>query len=320
MFTIPEPELQIGFARALADARKEFLQDALRETVQRLDVPTIDRQLAEIAPAHGLATLAGYGLRGELIFPVPAVIDANPRLVAYYRLLYGFSRKEFHKPGVGALFAAAETRGTLSADASAALPEFCRSMAWTGAMLLAGISATDIGAALLDDLTLLTLGPQLRGGSNVRRGMAAIAAVFGVIHEIVGAAIVASDQSRIELRNAARRTVLIEFSSDPDIILRERLLSGAYRHIVAIEVKGGKDFSNVHNRIGEAEKSHQKARSEGYTECWTVVNVDRFDLGMAQRESPSTDRFYRLSDLLAGNGADFEDFRDRILALTGIPA
>jgi hypothetical protein len=150
--------------------------------------------------------------------------------------------------------------------------------------------------------------------------MAAIAAVFGVIHEIVGAAIVASDQSRIELRNAARRTVLIEFSSDPDIILRERLLSGAYRHIVAIEVKGGKDFSNVHNRIGEAEKSHQKARSEGYTECWTVVNVDRFDLGMAQRESPSTDRFYRLSDLLAGNGADFEDFRDRILALTGIPA
>jgi hypothetical protein len=32
---------------------------------------------------------------------------------------------------------------------------------------------------------------------------------------------------------------------------------------VAVEIKGGKDYSNIHNRIGEAEKSHQKAKKEG---------------------------------------------------------
>ena len=186
-------------------------------------------------------------------------------------------------------------------------------------MLLAGISAGKVDAALLDDLTLLTLGPQWRGSSNVKRGIAATAAVFGVFHDIVGGSITASDQNRIELRNAAHRAVLIEFAADPDIIIREQLLSGSYRHIVAIEVKGGKDFANVHNRIGEAEKSHQKARAGGYTECWTVVNVDRFDPAMAQRESPSTNRFYKIADLMAGSGTDYEDFRDRLVSLTGIP-
>jgi hypothetical protein len=190
-------------------------------------------------------------------------------------------------------------------------------MAQAGALLLAGIGAGEVSAAILDDLTLLTLGPQLRGGANVKIGTAAIAAVFGVIKGIVSASITSSDASRISLKNAAGRAVLIEFASDPDIIIREALPSGGYRHVVAIEVKGGRDFSNVHNRIGEAEKSHQKARANKYTECWTVVNVDNVDIVMAKRESPSTDRFYRISDLIAAEGTDFDDFRDRIISLTG---
>ena len=92
------------------------------------------------------------------------------------------------------------------------------------------------------------------------------------------------------------------------------------RNIIAIEVKAGVDFSNVHNRIGEAEKSHQKARADGYVERWTVVNVDRMDMAMAHRESPSTDRFYRLSQIDAGTGEEYQDFYNRVAALTGIVA
>jgi hypothetical protein len=33
------------------------------------------------------------------------------------------------------------------------------------------------------------------------------------------------------------------------------------------------DFSNIHNRIGEAEKSHQKARQTGYTEVATGAEM-----------------------------------------------
>ncbi len=81
----------------------------------------------------------------------------------------------------------------------------------------------------------------------------------------------------------------------------------------------GTDFSNIHNRIGEAEKSHQKARQAGFVECWTIVNVDNVDMRMARQESPSTNRFYRISELKRGEGGEFRDFRSRVLSLVGIP-
>lgn len=96
------------------------------------------------------------------------------------------------------------------------------------------------------------------------------------------------------------------------------MAKGGYRDVIAMEIKGGKDFSNIHNRLGEAEKSHQKARAAGFTECWTVVNVSRFDLDKARRESPSTDRFYRLSRLEDNGSEEYQDFRERIISLTGI--
>ncbi len=127
-----------------------------------------------------------------------------------------------------------------------------------------------------------------------------------------------SSPRRIEIKNAAKRTVLIEFAADPDIVIREEMRPENYRGIIAIEVKGGSDFSNIHNRIGEAEKSHQKAKRAGFVECWTVVNVDRINMRMAARESPSTNRFYRISSLVAAEGEEFEDFRARVVSLTGI--
>jgi hypothetical protein len=316
-FTLPAPEQQVAFALALRAIRKGSLQEALFDTVSRLDLPTVDRELAAIVPHASLANLAAHGLRGELMFAVPSVIEANPRLIAYYRLLYGYSQKEFHQPDVGALYRAAE-QGRLGTRAKERLPDFCRAMAKAGSLLLSGISTEPIGASFLDNLTLLTLGPQLRGGSNVRRGAAAIAVVFGIVKNIVVGASVVTDQRRIAFLNAAGRQVLVEFAADPDIIVREELPSGGLRRVVAIEVKGGRDFANVHNRIGEAEKSHQKARNDGYAECWTVVNVDRLDLAMARRESPSTDRFYLLSDLVSGSGPAHADFRDRLTSILGL--
>lgn len=318
--TIPEPELQAAFSSKLSEIRKAMLQDALRETVGRLDIPAIDKDLAAFVPGHSLAILASHALRGEFFFPVPSVLTANPRLLGYYRLLYGFSQKEFYTAGVAGRFKALEERGVISQKIAPEIPKLCQAMAESGALLLSAISTGTINTCLLNDLTLLTLGPQLRGGANVERGTAAIVAVFGVITEIVKDALVDSQPRRMELKNAAGRTVFIEFASDPDIIIREQLPSGTFRHIVAMEVKGGQDFSNVHNRIGEAEKSHQKARANQFTECWTVVNVDRIDMDMAKKESPSSDRFYRISSLIGASGAEYDDFKDRIISLTSIPS
>jgi hypothetical protein len=162
------------------------------------------------------------------------------------------------------------------------------------------------------------VGPQLRGGYNVRRGTAGIVRVFEGISAIVARAATRMDARLIELTNAAGRRVLIQFAADPDIRIQEEMTPGNLRNIIAIEVKAGLDVSNIHNRIGEAEKSHQKAKADGYVERWTVINVDRVDMATLRRESPSTDRFYRLSQIDAGAGPEYGDFYNRLVALTGI--
>ncbi|MFM9469895.1 XcyI family restriction endonuclease, partial [Streptomyces scabiei] len=69
----PAPDLQIGFALELKKFRSVYLQGALLETVQKLDITHIDKELATFVPKADLATLAKFGLRGELLFPVPTV-------------------------------------------------------------------------------------------------------------------------------------------------------------------------------------------------------------------------------------------------------
>ena len=320
MIQIPPPQLQVGFALALEQIRQLYLQEALSRAVIGLDIREIDAELARFAPVLSLAELAGHGLRAELMFAVPAVLRADPRLLGYYRLLLGFSQKAFYSaPGIGR-FRSMEERGALTQGQETKLCALCSALAAASAVLLEGIGARRITRELLDDLALLTVGPQLRGGYNVRAGTAGILRVFGAISTIVAHAAASTDPQLIELKNAAQRRIFIRFGADPDIRIREEMAPGVFRNIVAIEVKAGVDFSNIHNRIGEAEKSHQKAKADGYVERWTVVNVDRIDMVMARRESPSTDRFYRLSQIDGGTGDEYQDFYNRIISLTGIIA
>lgn len=319
-FKIPSPDLQIDFSIALAQIRQEYLQEALRKTIMNMDIAELDRELASFAPRSDLAILASRGLRGELLFPVPCLLTRNPKLIGYYRLLYGFSQKAFYSSDFGlTMFKPMEDRGMINKSGSGSIPPLCRALAGCASSLLKGVGEARLTREFMDDLTLLTLGPQLRGGANVRKGTAGIVKIFDAITGIVRGSIVSSERQCIEIKNAAGRRVLIEFASDPDIIIREVMAEKRYRNIIAMEIKGGTDFSNIHNRIGEAEKSHQKARQKGYVECWTIVNVDKIDLGMAHKESPSTNRFYRISHIASGEGEEFNDFRNRIVALTGIP-
>lgn len=318
-FTLPAPAQQISFTQKLLEARYRYLQQALSETVRTEDIADIDRELAQLSPRKSLNALARKGLRGELLFAVPVLLRANPYLVAYYRLLLGYSQKEFFTTATGAsIFKTGESRGVLSASALEALPMFCAAMNQAADMLLEGVGLDAISRELLDDLTLLTLGPQLRGGSNNKRGTDAIARVFAIVQAIVKQSVTSSDEKSLVIKNAAKREVVIEFAADPDLVIRERMAKGSVRNVVAIEIKGGTDYSNVHNRIGEAEKSHQKARAEGYTECWTIVNVAGLDMVMARKESPTTNRFYTLDALSNKKSDEYEDFQNRIAALTGI--
>lgn len=316
---VPSPELQIDFAIALRKVRSLYLQEALSETVAKCDIAQLDLELSKFVPKSLHAELAKHGLRGELLFPVPTLLRQNLRLVGYYRLLLGFSQKEFYSTKIGAgVFRKAEDDGVLTIKATAQLDSLCTALVTSAGELLRGVGTERVSRELLDDLTLLTVGPQLRGSRNVQIGDAAIVRVFEAIEKIVSHAIKTKSSSRIELVNAAKRRVIIQFASDPDIVINEVLGKTQMRKIVAIEVKGGQDYSNIHNRIGEAEKSHQKTKAEGFTECWTVINVGGVDSAKAKTESPSTDQFYLLSDLEKRKGKRYEDFFHRVIGLTGV--
>lgn len=315
---VPPPGLQIDFFFLLQQIKTTNLQDALKKTVRKMDITLIDIELAKLVPKNHLALLASYGLRGELVFAVPCILKQDPLLLGYYRLLLGFSKKAFYTADFGcSSFKKMEEQGVLSTANEARLEQLCKALIQSACFLLDGVNQK-ISASNLHDLTLLTLGAQLRGSQNTKKGEAGIITVFNLIRDIVYSSTINLNNKQIELVNAANRRVLIEFSPDPDIIIREEMPNGIFRNIIAIEVKGGEDFSNVHNRIGEAEKSHQKARLAGYVECWTIINVDRINLGTARKESPSTNQFFKLSDLISRNGNEYNDFSSRIIALTGI--
>jgi hypothetical protein len=70
--------------------------------------------------------------------------------------------------------------------------------------------------------------------------------------------------------NDSGRKITIAFSSDPDISISEQALNRQHP-LVSIEIKGGTDYSNIHNRLGEAEKSHQNAKSSGFHQFWTIL-------------------------------------------------
>lgn len=317
--TLEPPNIQIGFANALDEIRSVCLQDALSSTVASMEIREIDVELHSYVDNDSLQLLARNGMRGELLFSIPSILRKNPQLLGYYRLLLGYSQKGFYTSATGAgMFKSLEEKGKLSQKQSDALPDLCNALNQNAKYMLDHLDARFLNAAFFDQLSLLTLGPQLRGGANVQKGSSAITRVFEVIFQIVNSAVISSDAHCIKLINNSGRTVYIQFSADPDIVIREELASDMNRNLVAIEVKGGQDYSNIHNRVGEAEKSHQKAKKDGYVECWTVVNVDRIDMEMAHRESPTTNKFYRLSELLKHSSAEYRDFSLRILSIVGI--
>src|SRR4051812_20355338 len=83
---LPSSNLQVTMATALEAFRRLYLQQALAQTIKELELSVLNAELDVFAPAGDLQQLASLGLRGEFLFPVPALFTRNPRLLGYYRL------------------------------------------------------------------------------------------------------------------------------------------------------------------------------------------------------------------------------------------
>lgn len=312
-YTTIRPDTQVAFYYRLRTLRGLYLQDALKKTVGSMDIEALDRQLAAYVPTDCLKKVASLGLRAEVFFPVPCILEANPFLLGYYRLLFGLSQKEFYNKGPFGRFKVLEDKGVLASLKPELVP-LCKSLIGTAEALVGGIE--ELSLAVVHDLQLLTMGPQLGGSANTKLGKEAAKEVYGLFAQILGPYIREAADRSIRVENDSGRSVMIEFLSDPDVRITEEMSSGT-RKIVSIEVKGGADASNIHNCLGEAEKSHRKAKEGGFHELWTILRVN-IGASVAQRESPTTSRFFHLDRIADTSSAEHREFRDLVAAVIGI--
>ena len=142
--------------------------------------------------------------------------------------------------------------------------------------------------------------------------------MFNTINTILKPFLSVTTHDRSEIVNSAGRTVVVRLASDPDVSVTE-VVGSTERKTLAIEIKGGLDSSNAHNRAGEAEKSHQKARAAGYLEFWTLISKGQLDMEQLRRESPTTNAWFDVTQVLAHEGRDWDAFRSAVVQAVGIP-
>ena len=157
----PGPGRQVAFYHLLVAARKQWFIDALWDALKSLNQAAVKDEIKKYVPPDAQRLLAGAGLRDEYIFPVPAVLEAKPSLVGYYRMLLGAPQKSFYKSSTGmGPFKTMEELGTISDNQRKRLPAFCKSMAGVLAELVRQIE--DITDRDVRELPLLTFGAQLQ--------------------------------------------------------------------------------------------------------------------------------------------------------------
>ena len=314
----PTASRQLAFHQLLVAARKTWLMDALGEALAEINPSRIKNELTTFVPEDAQRILAAAGIRDEHVFPTPIILETKPTLLGYYRLLLGVPQKSFYRSATGmSRFRSMERRGVLNASQKEMLPPLCRALGEGLAELVRqmspGISQRDVA-----ELPLLTLGAQFQGSNNNIIGKQAVLDAFLSIREIVKDHIIEEQETKVVLKNSAGRKVVIALAADPDVRIQEEF-SGKLQNKVAIEIKGGTDNSNAHNRAGEAEKSHQKAKNEGFRDFWTIIATRGLDTEKLKRESPTTNSWFDAAQVLGREGEDWDEFRNRLAGQVGIP-
>jgi hypothetical protein len=313
----PKPltaDLAIDLYQALVVARRSQLHPALSVAVHEVGVTRIDPELARLVPGDVLNHVASLGLRGERVFPIPSILTHSPLLIGYYRMLLGLSKKEFGSKRGYARWVTAEEVGVLRADLAASLDQFCAALIEPLVDLVAAVDVFDDRD--LSDLALLTLGPTLQGGRNNVTGKGAAEAVFISIQSAVQPWITFSSLRVVRFSTPSGLPFELVAASDPDI----RLGAGtgnAGTPLVAIEIKGGGDRSNAHNRAGEAEKSQIKARLAGYRHRWLVMVLGGVPRETLRQETPSTTKIFDADHIMHRSGPDWKAFRRDLERIIG---
>ena len=314
---VPYPEKQIAFHQLLVAARRTVLRQALSAALGTARPEVVRQQLDHYAPTGARQVLAKAGIRDEHVFATPEVLLIRPTTLGYYRLLLGVSQKAFYKSELGlSRFKAMEVRDVVRPAIESDIPELCTALNQQLAELVIQFSP-EVTKDDVEQLPLLTLGAQFDGGWRNNIGSVATQEVFLVIKELVADHIVNMTETSLTLENSSGRKVRINLASDPDVAVIEQFPGAADQFQLALEIKGGTDRSNAHNRAGEAEKSHQKVKGKA-RDFWTLIATKGVDKNQLEVESPTTRRWFDVAEVLARSGPDWERFGNDLRGAVGI--
>ena len=315
-YVVPSTAKQVQTQKILHEYRKTMLGEKLRETASAIDPDVLHEDIAIYVEKESRRILQGKGIREETVFALPSVLNCNQRLLGYYRLLIGVSEKQFYASSTGlSVFQSMEHMGSYSRGAEEHLPDLCKAINEAMASLLHNIDKQDLSQDLAD-LPLMTLGAYSDGVWRNIIGTQAALHVFDAIKSIVStsdASILINEEKCLRFRNTSGNIYRVTPSSDPDISI---IMEGNTElKVLCIEIKGGQDVANVHNRAGEAEKAHLKATQGGWREKWTVIYLVGLQDDQREKlltESPSTDEWFDVNEVCAKAGDTYEAFKKKI--------
>jgi len=319
-FSIPNTGRQLFIAELLERQRRINLGQAVQRAAAEIDPTQLSAELELCVPKDGLILLGDTEVADELVFATPSVLRHSPGALAYYRLLLGISQKQFYQPSTGLnMFRSMEESNRINSAAQSKIEDLCIALNSEITKLLSSLVDASL-ENLLTELPLVTFGAQADGSWRNAIGTKATTSVFTALKSIVRDANHNSIETptSIAVINNSGREVLLMLAPDPDIVIRERFTPHESVYKAAIEIKGGTDYSNLHNRVGEAEKSHQKARAAGAGDCWTIIDLRSADMDRLRQESPTTREWFDLTEVLNQSGPTWNRLKQVVHSAMGI--
>lgn len=319
---IPSTAKQIQTQKILHEYRDRMLGENLKTAVATIDPDVLQLEIAKFVNKDCRMILQGLSIREETMFALPCILDSNPILLGYYRLLMGISEKQFYTSSTGlSIFKSMEHDGKITPNSRQELNNLCYAINSAMENLLRNFNRSTLNQDL-STLPLMTLGVYADGVWRNIIGTQAALHVFGTIKQIVKLScidIITDEDKCLKFKNGVGAVYRVITSSDPDISIF--LEEPSEEKILCIEIKGGQDVANVHNRAGEAEKAHLKASQAGWREKWTVIYLVGLQNKQADKlltESPSTDVWFDINEVCTQSGKTYELFKRALTVKFGI--
>ena len=212
-FNMPAVNRQVFVAGYFDKFKSGHMREALIQACQNISPVELRRELAEYAPEKGLKRLMGTSIRDEDVFATPLLLRQSPGLLAYYRMLLGFSQKRFYASSTGlSRYKCLEERLVIPADLIDGLPSLCLALNERACELVLSLDEP----VLQDDikhLPLLTFGAQADGAWRNTIGISATSKVYGAIKAIVleSGVGIKEDEGSFTFYNKSSRAVTVSF-------------------------------------------------------------------------------------------------------------